>query len=170
MFSTLPRTPILNASTGMSSSSERAWSATQSASIASIASTPIVSCTVSAVITDSGWQPRLERVSRSACTPAPPDGSDAAKARTIGGKAGSESWRIGSVVAFEDGAHGARIATLRFYSMTSVCRFARGLETVRERPSDEEIHVPDLRLDLRRGAGLARGRHSAGNALGGRAA
>ena len=40
MFSTLPSTPILIASTGMSSSRQRAWSATQSESIASTPSTP----------------------------------------------------------------------------------------------------------------------------------
>ena len=52
MLSRLPNTPILNASTGMSSSRQRAWSATHSASIAWIASTPRVSCTVIAVTTD----------------------------------------------------------------------------------------------------------------------
>ena len=102
MFSTLPSTPILNASTGMSSSRQRAWSATQSASIGSTPSTPSVSCTVIAVITDSGWQPMLASVSMSACMPAPPEGSDAAKVRTSGGNPGSESggimrarWRVG---------------------------------------------------------------------------
>jgi hypothetical protein len=44
-----------------------------------------VSCAVIAVSTESGWQPRLAMLSRSACNPAPPVGSDAAKARTIGG-------------------------------------------------------------------------------------
>ena len=87
MFSTLPSTPSLNASTGMSSSSWRAWSATQSASIGSTLSTPSVSCTVSAVITDSGWQPMLASVRRSACMPAPPDGSDALNVSTMGGEA-----------------------------------------------------------------------------------
>ena len=85
MFSTLPSAPILNASTGMSSSRQRAWSATQSASIGSTPSTPVVSCTVSAVTTESGWQPMLASVSRSACMPAPPDGSEAANVSTTGG-------------------------------------------------------------------------------------
>ena len=40
--------------------------ATHSASSGITSSTPTVSCTVIAVITDSGWQPRLARVSRSA--------------------------------------------------------------------------------------------------------
>ena len=38
-----------------------------------------------AVITDNGWHPILAMVSRSACKPAPPVGSLAAKESTIGG-------------------------------------------------------------------------------------
>jgi hypothetical protein len=85
MDSAPPSMPSLNAATGTSSSSMRAWSATHSASIARISSTPAVSCTVMAVITDSGWQPMLASVSRSAWMPAPPVGSDAAKLSTSGG-------------------------------------------------------------------------------------
>ena len=48
-------------------------------------STPVVSWTVIAVTTDSGWQPMLASVRMSACSPAPPLGSVAAKTRTIGG-------------------------------------------------------------------------------------
>jgi hypothetical protein len=44
-----------------------------------------VSCTVIAVMTDSGWQPMLASVSRSAWMPAPPVGSDAEKQSTSGG-------------------------------------------------------------------------------------
>ena len=91
MLSTLPNTPILNASTGMSSSRQRAWSATHSASSAWIASTPRVSCTVIAVTTDKGWQPMLANVRMSACRPAPPEGSDAANVSTMGGNSGSVS-------------------------------------------------------------------------------
>ncbi len=80
-----PSTPSLKAATGMSSSTRRAWRSTHSDSIASRPSTPRVSCTETAVSTDNGWQPRLASVSRSACRPAPPVGSEAAKARTIGG-------------------------------------------------------------------------------------
>ena len=54
-------------------------------------STPSESCTVIAVITDSGWQPMLASVRRSACMPAPPEGSDAAKVSTSGGNPGSVS-------------------------------------------------------------------------------
>jgi len=39
---------------------------------------------VIAVTTDNGWQPMLEMVNRSACKPAPPLGSDAAKVITNG--------------------------------------------------------------------------------------
>ena len=99
MLSTLPSTPILNASTGMSSSRQRAWSATHSASSASMPSTPRVSCTVIAVTTDSGWQPMLASVKRSACRPAPPDGSDAANVSTMGRKrgcgVGGHGWAAG---------------------------------------------------------------------------
>lgn len=45
----------------------------------------MVSCTVIAVTTDNGWHPKLASVSRSACIPAPPLGSLAAKLKTIGG-------------------------------------------------------------------------------------
>ncbi len=38
--------------------------------------------------TDSGWQPMLESVMMSACRPAPPLGSDAAKTSTMGGRSG----------------------------------------------------------------------------------
>ena len=38
-----------------------------------------------AVITESAWHPIDDIVSKSACIPAPPVGSVAAKARTIGG-------------------------------------------------------------------------------------
>jgi hypothetical protein len=55
------------------------------------AATPTVSWTVSAVITDNGWQPNADKVIRSACIPAPPDGSLAAKVRTIGGD--GVAWR-----------------------------------------------------------------------------
>jgi hypothetical protein len=48
-------------------------------------STPRVSCTVIAVTTDSGWQPMLANVRMSACSPAPPVGSDAANVSTMGG-------------------------------------------------------------------------------------
>jgi hypothetical protein len=85
MFSTLASPPILNASTGMSSSRQRAWSATHSASIGSTPSMPVVSCTVIAVTTVSAWQPMLASVSRSAWIPPPPEGSDGAKVSTIGG-------------------------------------------------------------------------------------
>jgi hypothetical protein len=85
MTSTLPSMPSLNAATGMSSSRARAWSATQSASSGRTPSTPAVSCTVIAVTTESGWQPRLARVKMSACSPAPPVGSEAANVSTIGG-------------------------------------------------------------------------------------
>jgi len=40
---------------------------------------------VMAVITDSAWQPMLDNVRMSACKPAPPLGSLAAKDSTIGG-------------------------------------------------------------------------------------
>ena len=40
---------------------------------------------VIAVTTDSGWQPMLASVSRSACIPVAPDGSEAAKVSTTGG-------------------------------------------------------------------------------------
>jgi len=63
----------------------RAWSITHSESITRISSTPAVSCTVNAVMTDSGWHPMLASVSRSAWIPAPPVGSDAAKLSTSGG-------------------------------------------------------------------------------------
>ena len=46
---------------------------------------PFCSCTVIPVTTDRGWQPSAARVSTSACSPAPPVGSVAAKVRTIGG-------------------------------------------------------------------------------------
>src|SRR3989441_3117870 len=170
MFSTLPSTPILMASTGMSSSTQRAWSATQSESIASTPSTPAVSCTVSAVTTEGGWQPMLASVSRSACSPAPLVGSDAANVRTIGGNAD-----CGSLMAEMHSAD-ALEAT-----------FARGIATISDStppPSilgqppegapldrhDEKIHVLDLRVDLRRGARFARRRPCAGNEMGGRAA
>ena len=41
---------------------------------------------VTAVTTDSGWQPMLDNVMMSACSPAPPLGSVAAKTRTMGGR------------------------------------------------------------------------------------
>jgi len=56
-----------------------------------IPSTPRVSCTVIAVTTDKGWQPMLANVRMSACSPAPPEGSDAANVSTMGGKSGSVS-------------------------------------------------------------------------------
>ncbi len=56
--------------------------------------TPTVSWTVSAVITDNGWQPNAEQVIRSACIPAPPDGSLAEKLRTIGGDGVAWLWFI----------------------------------------------------------------------------
>ncbi len=72
---------------------------THSASSAWTPSTPIVSCTVIAVTTDSGWQPMLASVRMSACKPAPPDGSVAAKVRTRGGNSGSVSEGIGAGAA-----------------------------------------------------------------------
>ena len=42
---------------------------------------------VTAVTTDNGWQPMLASVIMSACRPAPPLGSVAANASTIGGSA-----------------------------------------------------------------------------------
>jgi rubredoxin len=75
----------------MSSSSARAWSATQSASMARASSTPAESCTVSAVSTESGWQPMLDSVMMSAWRPAPPDGSEAANTMTMGA-AGPGAW------------------------------------------------------------------------------
>ncbi len=97
MFSMLPTMPTLNAATGMSSSTQRAWSATHSASSAITSSTPMVSWIVTAVTTDKGWQPMLASVSMSACKPAPPLGSVAANASTIGGncKGAEGSIRIG---------------------------------------------------------------------------
>src|SRR5436190_19099497 len=86
MFSMLPTIPTLNATTGISSSTRRAWSTTHSGSTACRFSTPAVSCTVIAVITESAWQPIAASVSRSACTPAPPVGSAAENASTIGGR------------------------------------------------------------------------------------
>src|SRR6266513_144192 len=86
MFSSDPNTPSLKAATRMSSSRCLAWPATQSASTARMPSTPRVSCTVSAVTTESGWHPMPASVKRSACSPAPPVGSDAAKVSTIGGE------------------------------------------------------------------------------------
>ena len=45
----------------------------------------MVSCTVIAVITDSGWQPMLASVRISACMPAPEVGSVAENTNTMGG-------------------------------------------------------------------------------------
>src|SRR5262245_48797938 len=164
MFSTLPITPILIASTGTSSSRQRAWSATQSASIASTPSTPAVSCTVSAVTTDSGWQPMLATVSRSACSPAPPDGSEAANESTIGGNSVALSAGIWEAA----GANGGRLRqdcyNFEFYSIAPPA--LAGLPAAAPDLHDEEIHVPDLRLDLRRGNRRARRRHSARHAVG----
>jgi len=83
-FSAEPSTPSLKASTAMSSSRRRACSATDAASSARRRDTPRVSCTVNPVSTDSGWQPRAAMVSTSACSPAPPVGSEAAKVSTTG--------------------------------------------------------------------------------------
>ena len=88
MFSIEPSTPSLKAAMGMSSRSFLAWSITQSLSIASTSSTPRVSWTVSAVTTESGWHPMLASVRRSACSPAPPVGSEAANVSTMGGREG----------------------------------------------------------------------------------
>src|SRR6266699_325038 len=52
MFSMLPTIPTLNAATGISSSTKRAWSTTHSGSTACMFSTPAVSWTVIAVITE----------------------------------------------------------------------------------------------------------------------
>ena len=84
-FSADPTTPTLNAATLVSASRRLACRRTRSAASVSRCSTPLVSCTVSAVTTESGWQPRAASVSKSACRPAPPVGSEAAKVRTIGG-------------------------------------------------------------------------------------
>ena len=53
----LASAPTLKAATGMSSSSTRAWSTTQSASISCMSSTRAVSAISSAVMTDRPWQP-----------------------------------------------------------------------------------------------------------------
>ena len=70
-----------------------------------------VSCTVSAVTTDSGWQPMLASVRRSACRPAPPDGSEAANVSTIGGKCGSAIG--GHETRPQERMRGERVATMR---------------------------------------------------------
>src|SRR6478672_4801011 len=140
MFSTLPSTPSLNASTGMSSSSWRAWSATHSESIASTLATPSVSCTVIAVITDSGWQPMLASVSRSACSPAPPDGSEPAKVSTMGG-----------VSARSFGMDEPRARGVKGNRRVGLLQFAILVHRTAPLVLDEKVHVPDLRLDLRRG-------------------
>ena len=57
------------------------------------ASTPDESWTVTAVTTESAWQPKLVNVSTSAWMPAPPVGSVAAKVRTMGGAAIIDAWR-----------------------------------------------------------------------------
>jgi len=88
-ISTLPSIPSFRAATGMSSSTLRAWSATQMGSRGRKSSTPTVSWTVMVVTTDRGWQPRLVRVRMSACSPAPPVGSLPAKVRTMGMEAGT---------------------------------------------------------------------------------
>ena len=79
-FSTLPRTPDLEwrqpaCLQGWCAPAARPVSAPSACTLC----TPTVSCTVMAVSAVSGWQPRLASVSRSAWTPAPDDGSLAAK-------------------------------------------------------------------------------------------
>src|SRR6478672_272539 len=54
----------------------------------------------------------LESVSRSACIPAPPDGSDAENVRTIGGNTGSESAGM-AALRLAGGASLGRVVTLR---------------------------------------------------------
>ena len=162
MFSTLPSTPILNASTGMSSSSARAWSATQSASIASMPSTPVVSCTVSAVITDNGWQPMLASVRMSACMPGAAGRIGCGEREHDRGKAGSAS--AGMTAPSPRIAARAMGGLLHLRILLHACDERRAA-----RPSpaydmshdrNEKIHVPDLRLDLRRSRRRAGRRHS----------
>src|SRR5215470_8909166 len=143
MFSTLPTTPTLNAATGMSSRTRRAWSTTQSASTACRFSTPAVSCTVIAVTTDKAWHPIAVSVSRSACTPAPPVGSAAAKASTIEGEGMAAKYRRSVQAARRSG-----------YDATAHCNSSQ--------PNDgkariQNLDVPDLRLHLQRRGGSARG-------------
>ncbi|MNT67476.1 hypothetical protein D3C72_2056270 [compost metagenome] len=78
-FSTLPSAPILMAATDMSSSSTRAWSETQSGSTACTSSTRAVSLINRPVVTDRPWQPKAEKVARSAWMPIAPTGSDTPK-------------------------------------------------------------------------------------------
>jgi len=58
----------------------------------------MVSCTVMAVITDSGWQPMLASVRISACRPAPPEGSPAEKASTMRGVGAGEGASMSRIV------------------------------------------------------------------------
>src|SRR5512135_3429231 len=121
----------------------------------------------------------LATARRSACRPAPLVGSDAAKVSTAG--SGAEGWFMGTRGASEVGLHlkpglrcarqpglttilqGAR-ASLAFYSTVPAFAYAfrhAGCSAV------QEMALPRLRLYLRRGGGMARGRHRARHALGG---
>lgn len=76
--------PTLKAATGMSSSSTRAWSATQSASMSCMSSILAVSPMAIAVTTDRPWQPIAAKEARSACMPTAPTGSVRLMLRTRG--------------------------------------------------------------------------------------
>src|SRR5947209_20271337 len=103
----------------------------------------------------------LASVSTSACMPAPPDGSEAANVRTIGGIADSAS--SGIAFALASCARSARLRSdlLELRDFTPIAKALR---------LDEEVHVPHLRLDLRRGTRCSRRRHCARNEMGRRAA
>src|SRR5687767_14805830 len=77
--------PVLNAATGMSSSTARACAMTSAGSMQENCLMPVVSCAVTAVTTVAGWQPNETSVRQSATTPAPPVGSVPPKTRTTGG-------------------------------------------------------------------------------------
>src|SRR5690606_17353158 len=76
--------PVLNAATGMSSSTARACAITSSVGMARNCLMPRVSWAATAVTTGAGWQPRLASVSVSAASPAPAVGSVPPKASTTG--------------------------------------------------------------------------------------
>src|SRR5690348_5784938 len=92
-------------------------------------------------------------VRRSACTPAPPLGSAAANARTMGGEDMAAKYRRCWQAARRSG-----------YDATAHCNSSQ--------PDDgkariQNLDVSDLRIRLQRGGGSARGGNPRGNALGG---
>src|SRR5947209_11029922 len=141
--STVPSIPTFTASTPMSSTTARTCASTISGGMAWIALTPIVLCTVTAVIALMPCTPQRANAFRSAWMPAPPPESEPAIVSARGVRAGSRLLTVRSV-ARAPGAIASGRSARRGRGVWRRCRtrtFARREDRVAPRSRHEQASV-----------------------------